>query len=51
MNLDNTLNKSMRASLKSVGEYATTLTKLKPILKDEDYFDKYRMEGSGKTLH
>ncbi|CAK89170.1 unnamed protein product (macronuclear) [Paramecium tetraurelia] len=51
MNLDNTLNKSMRASLKSVGEYATTLSKLKPVLTEEDYFGKYRMEGSGKTLH
>lgn len=38
MNLDNTLNKSMRASLKSVGEYATTLSKLKPVITEDDCF-------------
>lgn len=25
--------------------------KLKPTLSDEDYFLKFKMEGSGKSLH
>jgi hypothetical protein len=41
----------MRATLKSVGEYSDTLMVLKPHITEEDLFGKFRMEGSGRTLH
>lgn len=38
----------MKSTIKNVGEYAQLLIKLKPTLSEDDYFMRYKMEGSGR---